>query len=445
MCRFSPALYENRRGGEKGIETVKTLETLQRGTFDYFLREFNPDNGLVADKTHSEFPASIAAVGLALAVYPTAVERGFIDRDEAVRRSLTTLRFLWSGPQGTGPEAIGHRGFFYHWLDMTTARRAWRCELSTVDSGFLFAGALAAAAYFDRDTEEEHELRDLADRIYRRADFRWALDGGALLTHGWTPERGFLKWRWGGYNEALLLYVLALGSPTSPIPAECYDAWLAGYRWKKIYDVEYVYAGPLFIHQLSHVWIDFREIADRYMRERGIDYFENSRRATYVQQEYAIRNPLGFVGYDRYCWGITASDGPGPATLTIDGVERRFYDYIARGAPFGPDDGTIAPWAAVASLPFAPEIVIPTIEYFGAIDLTPDEPYGFEATFNRTFPDGGRKCGWVSPFYFGINEGPVVLMIENYRTGQLWRLMRECPYVVDGLRRAGFSGGWLES
>jgi hypothetical protein len=294
-----------------------TFDTLQRVTFDYFLHEYNPATGLVADKTHPAFPASIAAVGLSLAAYPIAVARGFVAREDAVRRALATLRFFASAPQGPERDAAGYKGFFYHWLDMTTGRRAWRCELSTVDSGFLFAGALAAARFFDRDDAGERELRALADALYRRADWRWALDGGARIVHGWKPERGFLRYRWDGYNEALLLYLLALGSPTSPIPPECYDAWLSTYRWKKFYGIEYVYAGPLFIHQLSHVWVDFRGIADRYVRERGIDYFENSRRATYVQQEYAIRNPLGFAGYGKFAWGITASDGPGPATLII--------------------------------------------------------------------------------------------------------------------------------
>jgi hypothetical protein len=254
-----------------------------------------------------------------------------------------------------------------------------------------------------------------------------------------------LKHRWQGYDEALLLYVLGLGSPTYPLSDECYPAWLSTYVWKKVYDHEYVYAGPLFVHQLSHVWIDFRGIQDGYMRERGLDYFENSRRATYVQREYAIRNPHGFAGYGKDCWGFTASDGPGPATLTVDGVTRRFFDYLARGVPDGPDDGTIAPWAAVASLPFAPEIVIPAIRYFvDEVKLHPSDSYGFKSTFNPTYPIRSEsEYGWVSPWHFGLNQGPIVLMIENYRTGLIWQLMRQCPYVVGGLRRAGFGGGWL--
>ena len=248
-----------------------------------------------------------------------------------------------------------------------------------------------------------------------------------------------------GYDEALLLYVLALGSPTYPLPDDSYPAWLSTYVWKKIYDYEFVYAGPLFIHQLSHIWIDFRGIQDVYMRDKGLDYFENSRRATYVQREYAIRNPREFAFYSKDCWGLTASDGPGPATLKVDGVEREFFDYLARGAPHGPDDGTIAPWAVVASLPFAPEIVFPAVRYFtDQIKLEQPDSYGFKATFNPTFPVASDNAyGWVSPWNFGLNQGPIVLMIENQRTGLIWRLVRQCPYIVQGLRRAGFRGGWL--
>jgi hypothetical protein len=328
---------------------------------------------------------------------------------------------------------------------MQSGRRVWNCELSTVDSAFLVAGALTAAAYFDRDSEAEHEIRTLADELYRRADWQWAQNGGASVTHGWKPERGFLKYRWEGYDEALLLYVLGLGSPTHPLPDASYAAWLSTYAWKKFYDCEFVYAGPLFIHQLSHVWIDFRGIQDKYMRNKGLDYFENSRRATCMQQRYAIQNPQEFAGYSECCWGITASDGPGPSTKTIDGVKRVFFGYEARGAPNGPDDGTLSPWAVIASLPFAPEIVLPTIRYFvNDIHLEQSEPYCFKASFNPSYPvKSGREVGWVSPCNYGLNQGPIVLMIENHRSGLLWRLMRQCPYIVAGLRRAGFSGGWL--
>jgi hypothetical protein len=422
------------------------LEKLQRETFGYFLHETNPANGLVIDKTEADWPASIAATGLALACYPVAVERGFMPRAAAVERTLTTLRFFWNSPHGPEADATGYQGFYYHFLDMQTGRRAWQCELSTVDTAFLLAGALTAEIYFDAGTADEHEIRMLADTLYRRADWQWAQDGGATVTHGWKPESGFLKYRWEGYDEALLLYTLGLGSPTHPLPESSYAAWTSTYRWEHCYGYEYLYAGPLFTHQLSHVWIDFRGIQDAFMRAKGIDYFENSRRATYVQQQYAIKNPLGFKDYASCCWGITASEGPGPDTIKINGIERQFFDYVARGVPYGPDDGTLAPWALVASLPFAPEIVLFALHHcIHQAKLTKFNSYGFKASFNPSHPGNpGNPYGWwVSRWHYGLNQGPIILMTENYRTGLLWKLMRNCPYIASGLRRADFCGGWL--
>ncbi|WP_299364950.1 glucoamylase family protein [uncultured Paracoccus sp.] len=420
------------------------LDKLQQRAFDYFVNETDAANGLVADKSQPGAPASIAAVGFALAAYPVGVERAWMSRSGAIDRTLATLRFFWNSPEGTGSDVTGYKGFYYHFLDMTTGRRAGHCELSTVDTGFLLAGMLAAAGYFNRDSKDEQEIRTLANALYLRADWRWACNGGATLTHGWTPEGGFLPYRWEGYDEAALLYVLGLGSPTHPLAAESYAAWTSTYEWKEIYDYEFIYGGPLFIHQYSHIWIDFRGIQDAFARDKGIDYFENSRRATCVQQEYAIRNPLEFEGYGENFWGLTASDGPGWTTRRINGIERIFSDYVARGVPYGPDDGTVAPWAVVASLPFAPEIVLPTIRNFQEVYPSITGKYCFRCSFNLTFQNGAdTDAGWTSPWHFGINLGPVVLMCENYRSGLLWQLMRACPYVITGLRRAGFTGGWL--
>jgi hypothetical protein len=420
------------------------LSRLQADAFNYFIKEVNPQNGLVADCTKDGWPSSIAAIGMALSAYPVGVELSLITRDEAIERTLRKLRFFANSEQSTSPDATGYKGFYYHFLDMQSGRRAWQCELSTIDSTLLFAGMLAAAAYFDHDSEPENEIRRLADQLYQRADWQWATDGGIALSHGWQPETGFLKYRWDGYDEALLAYVLGLGSPTFPLSSESYAAHTSAYQWKKVYAYEYLYAGPLFVHQFSHIWIDFRGIADQFMRANNSDYFENSRRATYVQREYARQNPNQFKGYSEVCWGLTACEGPGPSEQIIDGVNRVFFDYVARGVPDGPDDGTLAPWAVVASLPFAPEIVLPALEHFDEIEVGTEHPYGLEATFNPTFPDErSRGCGWLSPWHYGINEGPIVLMIANYRSEFLWRLMRSCPYVVQGLRRAGFKGGWL--
>ena len=424
---------------------MKHLLELQRDTFGYFLYETNLGNGLVPDNTRDGAPASIAAVGLALASYPVAVERGILRREEGAARTLAPLRFLRQSPQGRGPDAIGYKGFYYHFLDMRTGRRAARCELSTIDTAILLAGALTAAAYFDADRADEREIRNTAEFLYRRADWQWALNDGLGVAHGWYPEKGFIPHRWTGYNEAWILYVLAMGSPTHPISPASYAAWTSTFKWKRLYGFEFLYGGPLFIHQLSHIWIDFRGIQDPYMRSRSIDYFENSRRATYVQQAYAAVNPRKFSGYGPWAWGITASDGPGDFVRRIRGVRRRFYSYRARGVPWGPDDGTLSPWTVVASLPFAREIVLPTIANFEAMYPGMRSRYGFLCSLNPTVRVPGTKGGWIAKGYYGLDQGPVVLMIENALSGFVWRLMRNCPHVVRGLRQAGFSGGWMDT
>ena len=418
------------------------IDKLQREAFEYFLHEVNPDNGLVADNSQPGTPASIASVGFALPVYITGVERGWMTRADAIERTLNVLRFFYNCPRGTASDDSGYKGFYYHFLDMESGRRNGRSELSTVDTGFLLAGMLTAAVYFDRENEDEHEIRTLADEIYRRADWKWACNGGATVTHGWKPATGFLRYRWEGYDEASLMYVLALGSPSFPLPPESYSAWCSTYKWKKIYGHEYIFANPLFIHQYSHIWIDYRDIQDAYTREKGIDYFENSRRATYVQQQYAIKNPKEFEGYGENFWGLTASDGPGWTTRNFNGRKQSFFDYTARGAPFGPDDGTVAPWAAVTSLPFAPEIVLPTIKNFKDVYPQITGEYCMKSSFNLSF-SGEEDDVWISPYHFGINLGPIVLMCENYRTGLIWKLMRDCQYIKNGLLRAGFKDGWL--
>jgi hypothetical protein len=426
------------------LPTNQDLDRLQVTTIQYYLRETNPANGLVRDKTDSAAPCSIAAVGLALATIPVLIDRGVISREFAPEIALRRLRFFRDSPHGSEPDATGYKGFYYHFLDMKSGRRVWQCELSTIDSAFLFAGMLTCAAYFDGDTEEEAEVRQLADELYRRADWQWALNGGAALSHGWKPESGFLPHYWTGYDEGLLLYILGLGSPTFPLPPESYAAYCSTYRWKTIYGRELLYSGPLFTHQLSHLWIDFRDLRDAFMGDHGSDYFQNSREATYVHQEYGIRNPLEFAGYGEFCWGITATDGPGWEKRTVNGIDHQFYDYYARGAPYGPDDGTIAPWVVVASLPFAPEIVIPTVRAMARLNLGMTKRYGFKPSFNQTYEVPDSSTGWwVTPYHFGIDQGPVILMIENYRTGLIWNVMRRSPYVVAGLRRAGFRGGWL--
>ena len=418
------------------------LDRLQHAAFNYFLHAYNPRNGLVADTTRADSPASIAVVGFALSAYPVGVERGWIERGDAVQRTLVTLRFFMDSDKSGSAEATGYRGFYFHFLDMDRGTRVWHSEVSLIDTGFLMAGVLTAAAYFDADTVEETELRRLADALYRGVDWCWAQREGAAVAHGWKPECGYLNYGWEGYSEAILLYVLGLGSPTHALGENSFLAWTMTYQWENLYGHDFLYAGPLFIHQFSHAWIDFRGIRDAFMREKGCDYFENSRRATFVQREYAIRNPGSFAGYGPDCWGISAGEGPSAKPRRIAGRRQTFYGYAARGVPYGPDDGTISGSAMLSSLVFAPELVLPALRALWARGEHDDGALIRASGFNATVAEAGSDA-WVSRGEFGLDQGIIVLMIENYRSGLPWRLGRRNPYIQTGLRRAGFSGGWL--
>ena len=417
------------------------LDRFQKTSYQYFAEQRNPANGLVRDKTAADWPSSIAVVGMALSAYPVGVERGYTSRSDAVAITLTTLRFFASSEQSDGPDATGYRGFYYHFLDMQSGRRAWKSELSSIDTAILAAGMLTAAAYFDGENAEEAEIRSLATELYERVEWRWMLGRQKTLAHGWKPERrAFLRHRWQGFDESLILQVLALGSPSHAIDPSCYAAWTSSFEWISYEGIEYLYAGPLFIHHLSQMWLDLRGSRDAFMRSKNSDYFENTRRATLAQQRYAVANPLGLPHLGALCWGISASDGPGPAIGTINGTRHVFFDYLARGAPYGPDDGTLSPSAVLGSLPFAPEIVLPTIVNLFDLFLKASSPYGFRSSVNLLAKAEGQPGPvWVSNYRFGINEGPAVLMTENYRTGLIWKVMRNCTPIVAGLRAAGFS------
>ncbi|MGV8945494.1 MAG: glucoamylase family protein [Lutibacter sp.] len=423
------------------------LNVLQQRTFSYFLEEVNDQTGLIADKTQPGSPASIAATGIGLSCYIVGIERGFITRAEAIKRTLTLFKFLYTSQQSKDVDATGYKGFYYHFLDMKTGKRVWKCELSTIDTAILLAGILNARYYFTGENKPEIEIRRYADELYARVDWQWALNGKDSISHGWKPESGFLRYRWDmEYSEAHLIYIMALGSPTFPINPSIYKKWIATFEWKKLYEIECIYAGPLFIHQMSQIWLDCKGIYDDLNRKIGFDYFENSRRATQIQQQYAIENPLGFPHYGENGWGFTASEGPGPATRTVDGIKRKFYDYIARGVPFGPDDGTISPWAVVSSLPFLPEVILSTMRHaIGRLDFEKHHDYGFDASYNLSFRKKNDKPkSWISEWQFGLNQGPIILMIENYKSGLIWDIMKRCPHIINGLNRAGFSGGWLD-
>jgi hypothetical protein len=336
---------------------------------------------------------------------------------------------------------------------MRSGARAHESEISTVDTALLLAGVLFVQTYFDSPDPQDMEIRTLAEEIYRRVDWTWAQPRPPAVALAWTPEQGFAGLDWNGYNEAMLVYLLALGSPTHPVGEQAWTLWTSSYDkyWGTLYDQTYLSFAPLFGHQYTHVWVDFRGIQDSYMREHGLDYFENSRRATYAQRRYAIANPKQWQGYGKNVWGMSASDGPGPARESL-GEDRRFLKYAARGVALGRvvDDGTSAPTAAISSLPFAPEIVLPaTLEMYHRFGSSIYSSYGFLDAFNASVR-GSRQLqpapalpGWVDPDYIGIDQGPILAMIENYRSALVWRVMRSNSYVREGLERAGFSGGWL--
>ncbi len=440
-------------------EVPALVQDLERRTFDYFWELGNPVNGLVPDRWPTPSASSIAAVGFGLTAYGVGVERGWISREQAVDRTLATLRFFARAPQGRNEKgASGYKGFFYHFLEMDSGLRAGTNELSTVDTALLLGGVLFAQIYYDGGDRKEAEIRRLADKIYGRVEWTWAQERKPLISMGWKPEEGMLKYDWQGYNEALLVYILALGSPTHPVGKDAYDAWTASYgrTWGKFHGQEHLSFPPLFGHQYSHIWVDFRGIRDDYMRGKGIDYFENSKRAAYSQQAYAIDNPSGWKGYGKNVWGLSAADGPIDASFEFDGTTRLFRTYAARGAgiEYVLDDGTIAPTAAAGSIAFAPKIAIPAIEEmherYGK-DIYGE--YGFLDSFNPSFTfaeaplQHGRitGSGWVDGDYLGIDQGPIVLMIENHRSEFVWKVMRRNPHIQRGLQRAGFSGGWLDA
>jgi hypothetical protein len=432
------------------------LADLEERSFQYFWRTTDPRTGLTPDRSPSPSFASIAAIGFALTSYPVGASEGYIARPEAAARTLATLRFLWTVPQDSGErDAAGYKGFFYHFLDMRTGRRFGTVELSTIDTAILLAGALVCQEYFDGSSAQETAIRAYTDSLYRRVDWTWASPNPPAISLGWTPDSTFMPYDWRGYNESMLLYILALGSETHPVNPDSWQEYTRTYRWEPYFGAQYLAFGPLFGHEFSHVWIDFRGIQDAYMRDHQSDYFQNSRRALYAQRSYATLDPMGWEGYGPELWGFTASDGPRDTSFDINGTWRTFWSYWPRGAAYtrAADDGTIAPTALGGGIPFAPEITVPTLKAirakYGSLVYS---SFGFFDAFNPSYTAGGRTAfgrvdgtrGWFDSDYLGIDEGPMVAMIENYRTELVWRMIRRSPYVIRGLRRAGFTGGWLD-
>lgn len=415
------------------------LDTIQFKTFQYFLNEFHPEKGIVKDRAAVWAPASIAATGFALPVFAIGAERNWITRQKAAEITLKTLRFFAGSVQSADTNATGYKGFYYHFLRMSSGTREWKCELSSIDTGLLMMGIIFARNYYNGNDKTDTEIRTLAGILLSRMDWNFMLmpkDGKHpyAISMAWSPEKGLLDFGWSGYNEGLFLYILAAGTGMENVNRS-YDSWLSTYKWLTPYKgLSHVAFPPLFGHQFSQAFIDFRGLGDKYMNEKGIDYFENSRRATYVQREYAIQNPAGWVGYDSLCWGVTASDGPGDKYNFGD---KKFIGYAGRGTSGADynyfDDGTIAPYGPLSSLPFAPEIVLPTIKSMNKkYGSQLWGKYGYYDSFNPT-------AQWVNNDFIGIDEGPMLIMIENFRTGFVWDYVMKDPVIQKGLNTLGYS------
>ena len=413
------------------------LDTLQHRTFRYFLDEINPENGLVKDRSTDSSPATIAAVGFAVPVWAIGAEKGWISREYAAKLTLNMLKFFINSEQSDEKFATGRIGFYYHFLDMKTGKRFWNCELSSIDSGLLFCGMIFARNYFTKNNEVENQIRNLAGRLLDRADWKpWVMSEDTEFPNqicmGWE-EKGFHKTGWFGYTESLFLYVIASGM-NLPNPDKAFSSFQNTYRWREPFKKEFAHVvfPPLFAHQYSFLWLNPFGLKDSFMIKKGIDFAENSRRATYVNREYSIVNPKKWAGYDSLCWGLTACDGPGDK-YNFDG--KKFDGYSARGSAgldsTENDDGTLAPTAPGASIPFAPEICIPTLMNISNKYKNIWGKHGMMDSFNPTL-------NWVDSDDLGLDQGPIVLMIENYYNGFVWKYFMKDEIVVKGLTKLGF-------
>lgn len=423
------------------VDEEKFIDSLQYYSFKYFINEINPLNGLVKDRSTEDSPSSIAAVGFAIPIWAIGVEHNWISRDMAVELTHKLMNFFLNSEQSTEVDATGYNGFYYHFLDMQTGKRFRKCELSSIDTAWLLAGIRFARMYFTKDTEKEKNIRDIADLLTSRMNWDWwtkpenSDEFGGAIRMGWYPENGFGNSSWTGFNEGNYLYVLAAGSGYKNYDS-AYKKWLNSYDWYAPYPgLEHACFPALFAFQWSNCFIDYRNIYDEFMLKKGIDYFENSKRAALTHQQYAIENPNGWAGYDSLTWGLTACDGPADEIQDLD--RNIFHGYSERGPsyPFrsSVDDGTIAPTGAASSIVFIPEIVIPTLinmyEKYGEKGLW--GKYGFKDAFNPSL-------NWIDKDYLGIDQGPIVIMIENFRTGLIWEYCMKDPVIIQGLENLNF-------
>jgi hypothetical protein len=396
------------------------LEDLSKRSFMFFWEHADPQTGIVRDRartsgspvdTEARDIGSIAAVGFGLSGLCIAADRGWVTRPAAIERARATLRFF-------ATRMPHERGWFFHFVNIRSGAREWKSELSSIDSALLLAGVLTVRQCFAADAE----IPRLAETIYRRVDFSWMLAGHPrLLSHGWRPESGFLTARWDHYSELMILYVLAIGSPTHPIPAESWSAW----RRPTVTFENYSYIGgppPLFVHQYAHAWIDFRGWREP-AGSGNIDWFENSAIATRAHRAFCMSLAKEFPAYTPTLWGITASDSR--------------KGYVAWGGPprEGPIDGTIVPSAAAGSLMFTPDITMPVIREMH--DRFGDRIYG-----RYGFADAFHPAdGWVNPDVIGIDVGITLLSAENLRTGSVWQWFMRNPEISAALKRAGLARG----
>ncbi|OIQ90390.1 hypothetical protein GALL_277280 [mine drainage metagenome] len=388
---------------------LRLLDDIQSRALVYFVDHTDPRTGLTRDRAPanglpSSAPASIGASGFALAAWTIAVDRGWLPPEAGRREVTSTLSFLLNGADQV-------HGWFYHYVDVHTGRRAWHSEVSTIDTALLLQGALFAREYF-----RDPQITTLVDALYRRVDWTWALDGGTTLSLGWRPETGFLPYRWNTYSELLGMVLLGIGAPEHALPPSAWDAWNRGPVVR--YDgITYVGAAPLFTHQYSQAFFDFRNRRDEFM-----NYWQNSVDATFANRAWCADQSSRFPSWSQNLWGLTSSD-------SAEG-------YRAWGGP-EPDtvapDGTLVPCAPGGSLPFAPRECLDDLEAMRrAGGSRVWGTYGFADAFNP-------QTGWVSSDVIAIDQGIMLLMAENLRSGLVWRTFMRAPEVQRALDLAGFT------
>lgn len=439
------------------LSDEKLLDDVERTHFNYFVNNQNPKTGLILDRSSQTSPCSIAAVGFALTAYPVAVQRGWVTRQDAAAWTLKVLKTLLAVPQGAKRSGTsGYHGFFYHMLDPDTGERAtspkyWNSELSSIDTALLMYGVMFARDYYINNEDQEPKIRSIAQTLLDNVEWDWIATADGDIHHAWFPETGMSSTCYHGYSEAIMMYILALGSTTHKLPAVTWKTFMGDSALYSSGDLSWIACpgNPLFTYQYPHCWLDFRDIRDDVGRKFGLDYFENSKRATVAQYKYVLANPQKYRGYGVDAWGLTACDGPGNNQREIDGIKRDFYGYCARGCPDGlnpdgRDDGTIAPTAAISSMPFTPELSLALLRNWWTNRQELIGRNGFADAFNPTF-DKSSRSGWIAPDTIGIDQGPIVLMLENYRSGLIWKTMKNDPTLRIGLQRATFSGGWLDT